>query len=308
MPVEFRLIQSFVCLSEELNFSRAAERLHIAQPALSRQIKSLEATLGVQLFQRTKRTVTLTTAGLAFRSRCCRLLSDLSEAEQEVRRVATGQEGALSIGFLHSSTYGMLPSILNAFRTAFPKIELKLFEMTIAEQIAALQSSKVDVGLLRPPISDNKIMSRPIGTQNFIVALHHSHPHAGQAVISLDKLAHDPFVLFERQQSPLFHSRIISMCEAAGFVPQVAQQATQIHTVVGLVGAGMGVAIVPEVAKNLGLPNVTFAQIANAPAGVDMCLAWRKNHPSPAIQSFTKIAEAVARHQIVRKNAHQSQA
>lgn len=295
MTLELRLIRSFVCLSEELNFSRAAERLHIAQPALSRQIMALEATLGVQLLHRTKRKVELTTAGATFRNRCYRLLSDVTEAEYEVRRVAAGQEGALAISFIHSSTYGMLPPILNNFRTQFPRVELKLFEMTISEQIQALRAGKVDIGLLRPPISDDTLDSRPVGTQKFMVALPSSHPHAQAGRISLCALKDDPFVLFERQQSSLFYSRIIAMCEAAGFVPKVSQQATQIHTVVGLVGAGMGVSIVPEVAKNLQLPTVSFAQIEDNPAGVDVCLAWRKDNTLPTLSSFADIAATAAR-------------
>ncbi|WP_424934404.1 LysR family transcriptional regulator [Amaricoccus macauensis] len=295
MPLELRLIQSFVCLSEELNFSQAAKRLHIAQPALSRQIMALEETLGVELFHRTKRKVTLTAAGAAFRNRCYRILSDVTDAEQEVRRVAAGQEGALAVSFIHSSTYGMLPPILNAFRIRFPRIELKLFEMTIAEQKQALRASEVDIGLLRPPISDDNLTSCPLGTQKFLVALPRSHPHARAGRISLSALKDDPFVLFERQQSSLFYSRIIAMCETAGFVPLVSQQATQIHTVVGLVGAGMGVSIVPEVAKNLQLPTVSFAQIEDNPAGVDVCLAWRKDNTLPALATFADIAATVAR-------------
>ncbi|MDF1610184.1 LysR family transcriptional regulator [Hoeflea sp. YIM 152468] len=295
MTLELRLIRSFVCLSEELNFSRAAERLHIAQPALSRQIMALEATLGVQLLHRTKRKVELTAAGTAFRNRCCRLLLDVMEAEHEARRVAAGQEGALAISFINSSTYGMLPPILNAFRTRFPRVELKLFEMTISEQIQALRVGEVDIGLLRPPISDNALMSRPIGTQQFIVALPRSHPYAQVGRISLSALKNDPFVVFERQQSSLFYSRINAMCEAAGFVPMVSQKATQIHTVVGLVGAGMGVSIVPDVAKNLQLPTVSFAQIEDNPAGVDVCLAWRKDSTLPTLPAFAEIAATAGR-------------
>lgn len=134
-----------------------------------------------------------------------------------------------------------------------------------------------------------------MGTQKFVIALPKSHPQAEAGRISLATLKDEPFVLFERQQSSLFYSRIIAMCETAGFVPQVSQQATQIHTVVGLVGAGMGVSIVPEVAMNLQLPTVSFAQIEDNPAGVDVCLAWRKDNSLPALTSFADIVAEVAR-------------
>jgi DNA-binding transcriptional LysR family regulator len=291
---EIRLIRSFVCLAEDLNFSRAAEQLNIAQPALSRQIQLLESRLGVLLFHRSKRHVELTSAGSVFRKRCYRLLAELDEAEQEARRVAAGQEGSLSVSFIHSSTYGLMPHILRSFREAYPRVELELYEMTIFEQLAALRNGSVDVAIVRPPIADTSIETRLLESQCFVVALPAQHPFSDQEQLSLLDLSQDDFLLFERQQSPLFYSRVISMCERAGFVPRVAQYATQIHTMVGLVSSGMGVSILPEVATNLTLPNVTFHRIKDDVPTVETCLAWRPQNEPPSLSAFVDNARAVA--------------
>ncbi|WP_245409957.1 LysR family transcriptional regulator [Pararhizobium haloflavum] len=296
--METRLLKSFVCLAEELHFSRAAERLNIAQPALSRQIKLLEERLGVMLVRRTKRSVALTPAGIIFKTRCHRLLDELEDARQEAQRVAAGQEGRLAVSFLHSSTYGIMPHLLRAFRTAHPRAVLELYEMTITDQLHALREGKVDVGLIRPPVADETIRTRFLGAQRFIIALPQSHPLAGNTNLSLHALRNDPFISFTERHSPLFYARIVAMCETAGFVPRVAQHATQIHTIVGLVSAGMGVSILPEVAKNLSLSNVSFAEITDKPPSVEMCLGWRSDNASPILDSFVEICTVVAAEQL----------
>lgn len=294
MDIETRLLRSFVCLADELHFSKAADRLNIAQPALSRQIKLLEERLGVLLFRRTQRTVSLTPAGKIYQARCHRLLSELEEAGEEARRVAAGQEGRLVVSFLHSSTYGIMPHLLRTYRAAYPRVVLELYEMTIAEQITALRHGEVDVGVLRPPVADEAIETRLLGEQRFVVALPQAHPLASEASLTLHALRNDPFIFFAQRHSPLFYSRVVSMCEAAGFVPSVAQHATQIHTMVGLVSAGMGVAILPEVAKNLTLSNVVFAEIQDSPPTVQMCLGWRSENVSPILAAFIDQAMNVA--------------
>ncbi|WP_370193972.1 MULTISPECIES: LysR family transcriptional regulator [Aurantimonas] len=293
--VETRLLRSFVCVAEELHFGRAARRLHIAQPALTRQIQQLEERLQATLLNRNQRIVTLTPAGRMFLERSYRILADLEQAAKEVRRVEAGQEGRLSVGFIHSSTYGVTPLVLRRFRLAFPRVDLELFEMTIQEQLAALRDGQIDVGILRPPISDPSLRARPLREERFVVALPHDHRLASTDRLHLRDLSEDGFILFTQRKSPLFYARIIGMCEKAGFVPRVEQYATQIHTMIGLVSAGMGAAIVPEVARSLNIPGVAYVEIADTPPTVQVCLGWRATDTSPILAAFCDHAETSAR-------------
>lgn len=287
--IENRLLSSFIQVAEELHFGRAAGKLNIAQPALSRQIAQLEERLDVQLFERTRRKVALTPAGRVFLDHAYKILADVQRATREVRKVNAGEAGRLSIGFIHSSTFGLTPLILRSFRNRYPDVEIELSEMTMAQQLTALHERTIDAGILRPPISDLRLASHTLRDERFVLAVPDSHPLSAAGSIKLDMLMEEEFVLFSQQRSPLFHSRVIAMCEQAGFVPRVAQQATQIHTIIGLVRAGMGVSIVPEVAKNLHTPDVQFLDIADNPPPVQVVLAWRRADNSPILKGFTEL-------------------
>ncbi|WP_156917662.1 LysR family transcriptional regulator [Salinarimonas rosea] len=292
--IEVRHLRYFRAVAEDLHFGRAAERLRIAQPALSRQIQNLERELGVVLLARTQRSVALTPAGALFLERTQRILDELIKCVADARRVQAGEYGHLTVGFIHSSTYGLLPAILERFRHLYPEVELELHEMTVADQIGALPRRQIDVGLLRPPVGDPEIKVQTILEERFLLAVPSKHALAAERVISLQRLARESFILFSRQQSPLFHSRILSMCERVGFVPHVVQHATQIHTIVGLVGAGMGIALVPETASNLRISSVNFLEIAESPQPVEIALAWRMDKETPALRSFRQVATLVA--------------
>lgn len=294
MAAEIRHLRYFQAVAEELHFGRAAERLRIAQPALSRQIQNLEREVGAPLFKRTQRSVQLTAAGALYLERARRILDELTKAALDARRVDAGEYGSLTIGFIHSSTYGLLPAIIERFRHLYPDVRLELHEMTIAEQVRALPLGQIEVGLLRPPVGDPDILVRPILEEHFLLAVPAGHRLAGKTSVSLQELAADPFILFPRRQSPLFHARILAMCERVGFVPSAVQEATQIHTVVGLVSAGMGIALVPEIARNLRIPGVHFLAIAEAPPPVEVALAWRRDKESPPLRSFRQVAMLVA--------------
>lgn len=202
----------------------------------------------------------------------------------------TGPEGRLAVGFIHSSTYGITPILLRNFRQHYSRVALELYEMTIQEQIAALRSRTIDVGILRPPISDPALQTQFLRQEKFIIAIPRKHSLASSKSAHLRQLSEDGFILFTQELSPLFYSRIIAMCEKAGFVPNVAQYATQIHTMIGLVSAEMGVAIVPEVARNLNIPGVVFLEIADHPPSVDILLGWRASESAPALKAFCDLA------------------
>jgi DNA-binding transcriptional LysR family regulator len=288
--IENKLLAAYVAVAEELHFGRAAARLNIAQPALSRQIMQLEEKLRTRLLERTQRRVEMTPTGRVFLDRARRILSEIERATDEIQRVAAGQEGHLNIGFIHSSTFSVSPSIFRAFRQAFPKIELRLTEMTIAEQLVALEDETIDLGILRLPIANPKVSYEILRTEEFVLAVPRDHPLADRTSVALETLFDESFVMFSQYNSPLFYSRTLAMCDRAGFLPNIVQHATQIHTVLGLVAAGLGISIVPDVARELNMRNTRIIDIADSVDPVHVVLGWRARDKSRLVASFVTSA------------------
>jgi DNA-binding transcriptional LysR family regulator len=291
--IDIRQLRYFQAVAEELHFGRAAARLAIAQPALSRQIQQIEQELGTPLLRRTQRRVELLPAGALLLERSRAIQQELARTLSDVRRTGTGELGRLALGFIHSSTYGLLPSIIGRFRQLYPAIELELHEMPITVQHAALLRGTIDVGLLRVQPAPAELEVVPVLADPFLLAVPASHPLAGRTRVRLRSVADEPFVMFTKSDAPLFHDRVEALCRQAGFAPRVVQHATQIHTVVGLVGAGLGVAVVPASGRNLHPRQVRFVQIADKAEPVHVALAWRRGHETPAMRSFRKVTQDV---------------
>lgn len=284
--IELRHLRYFCAVADELHFGRAARRLHIAQPALSRQIRKLEEEVGTTLLARTQRSVALTMPGQAFLERAEQILDNVNQAVAEANRIADGQTGSLRVAFIHSSTYNLTPTALDIFATHHPGIRLELQEMTVIDQKRAIGRGDVDIGLLRPPVEDRSLSFESVMKEGFVLAVPRQHRLADQPIVNLRALAHEQFIMFERRQSPLFHERIMQSCEEAGFVPRVAQEAIQIHTVLGLVGAGLGIALMPDAAQKLLMPRVCFIRVAQPIQPVEIALAWRRDNLNPALPLF----------------------
>jgi len=291
--IDIRQLRYFQAVAEELHFGRAAARLSIAQPALSRQVQQLEEQIGTALLRRSQRRVELLPAGALLLERARAIQQDLERAVADTRRTGAGELGRLAVGFIHSSTYGLLPSVVGRFRQLYPDIELELHEMPITAQHEALVRGSIDVGLLRVQPAPAELEVVPVLRDPFVLAVPAHHPLAGRSRTRLKAVAGDPFVMFSKRESPLFHARVQAMCEQAGFEPRVVQQATQIHTVIGLVGAALGVAIVPSSGRNLHPRNVRFVDIADRAEPVHIALAWRRGHETPAARSFRKVTQEV---------------
>lgn len=291
--IDIRQLRYFQAVAEELHFGRAAARLAIAQPALSRQVQQLEEELGTPLLRRTQRRVELLPAGALLLERARLIQQELARAVSDTRRTGSGELGRLSLGFIHSSTYGLLPSIIGRFRQLYPGVELELHELPITAQHAALLRGTIDIGLLRVQAAPTELEVLPVLPDPFVLALPAKHPLAGRSRTRLKAVAGDPFVMFSKTEAPLFHARVQALCEQAGFAPNVVQHATQIHTVVGLVGAGLGVAVVPASARNLHPRKVRFVRIADKAEPVHIALAWRRGHETPASRSFRKVTQEV---------------
>jgi DNA-binding transcriptional LysR family regulator len=291
--IDIRQLRYFQAVAEELHFGRAAARLAIAQPALSRQIQQMEEELGTPLLRRTQRRVELLPAGALLLERARLIQQELARAVSDTRRTGTGELGRLALGFIHSSTYGLLPSIVGRFRQLYPGIELELHELPITAQHAALLRGTIDIGLLRVQAAPAELEVVPVMPDPLVLALPAAHPLSGRKRVRLKSVADDPFVMFSKAESPLFHARVQALCEQAGFAPQVAQHATQIHTVVGLVGAGLGVAVVPATARNLHPQQVRFVPLADKADPVHVALAWRRGHETPVLESFRRVTQEV---------------
>ncbi len=295
--MELRHLRYFVTLAEELHFGRAAERLHIAQPPLSQQIRQLERELGFELFHRTKRSVQLTEAGQVFLSEVQQILKQLQQAIQAGRQTSRGEIGQLVVGFVSSAAYNILPTLLRTFRSSVPGVRLELHELTTDQQLEWLREGRMDVGFLRPPIEENTFSWETIFQEPLMVALPETHLLANQSDVCLRSLADELFILFPRILAPGLYDLIISLCQQAGFSPSVAQEAIQMQTIVSLVAAQMGVAIVPASLQNLQRTGVVYKNIQEPSSkvaiikdvGVAIAMIWRRNETSPTVHGFLEI-------------------
>lgn len=290
MMLSQRLLHQFVAVAEELHFGRAALRLHIAQPALSRAIQRLEAYVGVALLERNQRRVTLTPAGRMFLEQTYQTLEQSTLSVERARSVAHGTSGHLSIGFIGSAGYGFVPTIIEAFRQRFPNVELTLTEMSTLEQLGHLESRRIDVGILRTPLpkQHHVLNLRHYASDGLVVALHADHPLASHRRLQLQELANESFVAFAPEKVPASYAQLMAACLAAGFLPRVTQQCSQVAVIVGLVAADMGVAIVPADLQSLQHPKVRYVplQSNSSPLNVEVSFAWRKDSTNPTLSSF----------------------
>lgn len=284
--VETRLLRQFVAVAEELNFHRAAERLHMAQPPLSQAIRKLEDALGLSLFERSNRSVALTPAGTAFLVSARRVLALIDEGIREAQAVAAGRAGRLSITFV-GTAHDLLPAALRRFRTEYPGVELVLREATTAEQIAAIAAGEADIGLMRRPgIMIAQLASETLLREPILAALPVGHQLAERDRVPLAALAGDAFIGTPRQLGIGFHDQIIGLCRLAGFSPRIVQEARQMQTVASLVAAGLGVALIPASLALMPRAGVAFRPIVvEAPPEmrhVELIAAWDATRKSSA--------------------------
>lgn len=290
--MELRHLRYFIAVAEELNFTRAADRLHMAQPPLSQQIQQLEAQLGFQLFRRTKRTVTLTEAGQVFFEEAQKILLQVDRAIQLAQQTSRGELGQLTIGFVSSAAHNVVPAILQQFRTLNPAVKLELREMTTNEQLQRLREGQIDIGFIRPPVEDG-VNSEIVFREPLIVALPQTHHLADRAHVELRELSTEPFIMFPRSLAPGLYDPIVSLCQQAGFSPIAAQEAIQMQTIVSLVAAEMGVAIVPASMQNFQRSGVIYKALSESTCIVAIALIWRSD-PTAAVQRFLAVARQIS--------------
>lgn len=295
--IETRLLRQFIAVAEELNFNKAAIRLHMAQPPLSQAINRLEDKLGFSLFTRNKRGVKLTPAGDAFLNTAYSTLKELELGIEHALQVSQGIAGKLTVTALSIAYYESLLSTLRQFRESYPKVQLIIKEMPSSSQARAILSGEADIAFMRKlPISAQNVESRLLLDEEIVIALPADHPKAKEGRIDLRDFAGEDFVFTPQALGIGYHSQLIALCEAAGFYPRVAQEAAQIQTLIGLVACGFGVALVPEsIAGSIMRDKVLFRRInpvtASPNPAIGLYMSWNTDNQSPLMDSFISMLD-----------------
>ncbi|MDM5154995.1 LysR family transcriptional regulator [Bacillus sp. DX1.1] len=289
--MDIRKMRYFIMVAEELNFSRAAERLRMAQPPLSQEIRKLEEELGVQLFHRTKRMVELTDAGKIFLEGARQTLFQVDRTIKETQLADEGKIGHLIIGFVDSTE--IVIDILKKFRERFPKIHLVLREMTTEQQLKALYEKQIHIGFIRSKQNNGILFSEVCSDESLRLVLHQDHPLASLPKISLELLIDEPFILFPRHFGPNFYDLIISYFWDHGVSLNIVQEAIQMQTIVNLVAAGMGVSVVPSSVENYKRPGVIYKEIQETTPKVNLYVGWRQDEKSAVLDHFLTVAREV---------------
>jgi DNA-binding transcriptional LysR family regulator len=290
--MELRHLRYFTILAEELHFGHAAERLDIAQPALSQQIRNLERELGVVLLERTRRRVRLTQPGAIFLEHARSTLSQATLAIQSAQQAARGETGNLALGFVTSALYGVFPDVVRVFRQRFQEVHLTLHEMPIVRQMEALRNGHIQVSFLRGPLEEPGLVVKTISREPWVVALPETHRLARRRNINLRSLSEDQFILFPRELAPSLYDQVIGMYLEAGFSPRIALEA-QMQAIVSLVAAGIGVAVVPASLQNLRRKGLVYKPLPSSVPKVELAVAWRRESVSPVLQSFLSVVREV---------------
>lgn len=291
--MEIRHLKYFLAVAEELHFGRAAAKIYIAQPPLSQQIKQLEAEMGVKLFNRTKRSVELTEAGKVFQREAYAVLERLEKGVLKTRQAARGEAGWLSIGFVSSINYEILPNVLREFRRQCPDVEISLQEMSIPEQNQSLLEKRIHVGFSRMPVENPAIISKVIACEQLVIALPNTHKLNRKNVLKLSELKHFPFIMLSQNRPSTYYDYIMRLCAEAGFQPKIVQQVGEIQTALGLVAAGIGFTFVPASTRNLHREGVVYIPLTAPPPTIEMIIQFRRDENSPAFVRFLEVAQSL---------------
>lgn len=293
--MNFRQLTYFIAVAEELHFGRAAERLDMAQPPLSRQIKQLEEELGAVLFNRGRSAITLTQAGERLLARGKSILAQMEDTRLEVRRLGQGAEGRLRIGFVGSATFGILPNIIKSFRANYPDVNLSLIPMNNAQLHRALVSRELDVAFARPALEDAEFITRELLEEKLILALPDVVDTGGRTVAKLERLETHNLILYPEYPRPSYADFVLNACEAAGFRVPLRVWCMDLQTALSLVSVGEGVCIVPESVSNAPRKGMKFLQIQPEIARTALSVSYRLDEQGIHVQNFVKLAQKVAR-------------
>ncbi|MCZ4350996.1 LysR substrate-binding domain-containing protein [Roseovarius aestuarii] len=291
--MNLRQLKYFIALAEELHFGRAAAILNIAQPPLSQQIKALEADLDVSLFDRSTRPIALTPAGLALLREGREIVSQVARAEAIARREGSKDAGRLVIGVTGTAALEFAAPVLKALSRRRPNVQVSLREMSSPAQLEALEKGDIHIGFVRPPVLDERMSIRLVHSEQFYVALPHDHPKAREKEVRLAELSGTPLVIFERDEAPGFRDLMLHVCRTAGYTPTTIQDAPQMVTMLCLVAAGLGCAMVPASARRLAINDVSFRPLVDYSPSIELYAVWMPEKQAPFVDDLLQaVSEA----------------
>jgi DNA-binding transcriptional LysR family regulator len=287
--MELRQLRYFIALADEMNFTRAASRLHISQPPLTRQIQQLEASLGVTLFDRTTRGVNLTPAGTVFLEEARKIVDLADQAAGKAKLAQQGQLGRLDIGIFGSATWTVIPQLINELRSSHPQVIVSLHNTTKHQQVEAVRERRMDIGFNRvfPELDD--LVVETVMEEGLFVAMHKDHRLARRRTIAVNDLIDEPMILFPNNVRPTFADTVVTLCSNAGFMPKVVQEVEDVVTAIALVSSQLGISVVPESAISLHLPQIVYHPLRAADAKVDLSCIYRQENTSPTLKAFLEI-------------------
>lgn len=294
-PMELKRLRYFIAVAEELHFGRAASRLEIAQPPLSRQIAALEAEIGAQLFDRSRSQIRLTQAGQVLERHARHLIIAMDSAYRETRLVGQGGEGRLRVAFVGSATHGVLPSLIKSYRSHYPRIELALSAMNNAELHSALVQREIDIAVARPDLSDEDLRREPLDKEDLILAIPDNSPLVAREEIRFADLADQTFVLYPRRPRPSFADHVLSICRQEGFEPAAMELAQDFQTAISLVSVGAGISVVPASVGQTTRPGVFYRRFIGPNPGTALTLLARRDNQSQQVMNFFDVARKFAR-------------
>ncbi|MFB8830924.1 LysR substrate-binding domain-containing protein [Azotobacter sp. CWF10] len=296
--MELRHLRYFIAVAEELHFGRAAEQLGISQPPLSQQIQALEEELGVRLFERTNRRVTLSEVGRLFLPEARQVLAQLKQAVAVARRAQRGELGELKVGFTSSAPFtSTIPRAIRAFRQACPEVHLDLRELNSRGVAEALHDRRLQIGVLRPlaPLPE-ELVALELFAEPLVVVLPVGHPLAGSTGgVRLAELGEEPFVFFPRSFGTGLYDQLLGLARAAGFIPRIVQEASEAMTLIGLVATGLGVTVLPASFSRMRIDGVVCRTLLDPGASTAVWLVRRRDEASPLVRRFAELLEREAR-------------
>ena len=293
--MNIRQLRYFLAVAQELNFTRAAERVGIAQPPLSQQILALEQELGTALFTREKRRVRLTAAGEILVDHAHRVINAAAAAEEAVRMVERGANANITVGAVYSAIYSFLPGLLRYFTKLAPNAEINLREMTIAQQITGLNEGEIEIGLLRGPIHQRNLRTEILYRERLVVAVPAAQASEFGDPVSIREIAPRPLIAVARGSSRGYSDRVLDIFDAHNLEPNIAHEVSDMHTSVCLVAAGMGVSIVPAIMQTMQSNGVAYRRLTEETAGITFAVALRKDLDTPLIDMFLDAARQSAK-------------
>ena len=286
MIYDLKQLRCFVTVGEDLHFGRAAKRLNMTQPPLSRQIQMLEYTLQVQLLLRTSRSVRLTAAGRAFLADARRILAFTESAASAAQRIAKGESGSIRLSFTAGSSYSFLPRLLALAKSELKDVGIVLSEMVTMQQMAALRDNRIDFGLVRPPVDERGVNALLVARERLLLAVSTKHRPASGPLRSMKDLEGQPFITFSPVDGRYFYELIEGMFKKAGISAKYVQYVSQVHSILALVSVGVGISVVPETAKKLHFEGVQLRDLSDPPVFAELFLVWNPENDNPALPLF----------------------